>query len=126
MNLEAIADRLQDEGVGVVGRTIFCYRMPDKVNTGILLRDRLQGDRTDHETGLLNGGLQLVARAPNQIKAKQLAKDASAALSLRDFRLEDMEIKFLLPRGEPVVFPVSDGQLIEALVIFDAIYSYQS
>lgn len=126
MNLEAIGEFLQDEGVGSVGRNIFIYKMPDKIDSAILLRDRLQGDRIDHETGLLKGGLQLVARAVNQPKARQAAREASKALNLRNVTLGDMTIKMLLPRGEPVVFPASDGQLIEALVVFDAIYSYQS
>ena len=126
MNLEAIGEYLQGEGVGSVGRNIFIYKMPDKIESAILLRDRLQGDRIDHETGLMRGGLQLIARAVSQTQAKQLAQAAATALSLRDTVVEDMDIKLLLPRGEAVVFPVSDGQLIEALVVFDAIYSYQS
>lgn len=126
MNLEAIAEYLQGEGVGAVAKTIFCYKMPDKVESAILLRDRLQGDRIDHETGLMKGGFQLIARAKTQSGAKSLAREAAVVLSMLNKRVEDMEIKYLLPRGEPVVFPVSDGQLVEALVVFDAAYSYQS
>lgn len=125
MNIEAIADFLQDQGVGSVGRTIFCYHIPSEVTKGILIRDRLQGDREDHETGLMNGGFQLIARAKTHPEAKALAKEAVQALRLDHVTVEDMQIKFLRNRGEPVTFPVSDGRLIECLVIFDSIYSYQ-
>lgn len=127
MNLEAIADHLQSEGVGVIAKTLFCYKMPDKVESAILLRDRLQGDRYDHETGLMRGGFQLITRASTQAVAKRLATEASVALSLHNKVIENMSIKMLLPRAEPVVFPASDGgQLIETLVVFDAIYSYKA
>lgn len=125
MNLYDLQQHLHDNDIGQAGKTLFCYELPAKVTgDAILLRDRLQGDRIDAELGLNRGGLQMIVRCKTQRAARDLAQRASTVLTLLETDVGSMHIKFLRPRTGPVVFPVSDGNYIEALVIFDSCYSY--
>lgn len=125
MNLYDLQNYLHAKGIGQTGKTIFCYELPSKVNAdAILLRDRLQGDRIDAEMGLNRGGLQMIVRSKTQQGAIDLAQKASRTLTLLETVVGTMRIKYLRPRNEPVVFPVSEGNFIEVLVIFDSYYSY--
>lgn len=125
MNLYDLQQHLHSQGIGQTGKTIFCYELPSKVDKdAILLRDRLQGDRIDAEMGLNRGGLQMVVRSKTQQGALDLARKASRALTLNETVVGTMRIKYLRARNDPVVFPVSEGNFIEVLVIFDSYYGY--
>ena len=124
MELEPIADKLQSAGLGVKAKSIFIHAMPVECKKGILLRSPLQGTQIDHELpGYYKAQFSVICRSHNHAEAVQLANDATAALKGYNTTVGAMDVRHLLPNHLPVVFPVSEGNFIEALVKFDICFS---
>lgn len=121
--LEALAQLLQDTGLGVQGENIFVHMMPSSVSQGILLLSPLSGVPIDHELpGYRKTSFQAIVRHTSHASGKALAEQMSNALSLVNTTLSGYDVKFILPRHEPVVFPVSEGDFLEISVNFEAVY----
>lgn len=123
MNLEMIAERLQDEGVGRMGQTIFINHMPVEASVGVLLRPPYIGTPIDYELpGYRKTKFNAAVRGRNYSEAKTLVQKVMDALTFGDIELSGLEIRHVRPITEPVSFPVSDGGMVEFLVIFEATY----
>ena len=123
MNLEMIAERLQDEGVGRMGQTIFINHMPVEALVGVLLRPPYIGTPIDYELpGYRKTKFNAAVRGRNYSEARTLVQKVMDALTFGDIELSGLEIRHVRPLTEPVSFPVSDGGMVEFLVIFEATY----
>ena len=123
MNLEMIADKLQDDGVGKNGRSIFINSMPLEATAGILLRPPYIGTPIDYELpGYRKTKFNAAVRGKNYKEAKALADKVMESLTFYETAFPGVEVKFVRPVAEPVSFPVSDGAMIEFLMIFEAVY----
>lgn len=123
MNLEMIAAKLQDDSVGVIGKTIFINHMPVKTEVGILLRPPYIGTPIDYELPKYRRTkFNLSVRGKNYSEANALVKAAMVSLTFEDALLSDCQVLYVRPMTEPVSFPISDGGLVEFLVIFEAVY----
>ena len=123
MNLESIAEYLNAQGLGVPGQTVFVHKMPAEVKEGILLLSSLSGTQIDYELPKYRKTkFQAIVRHTNHIGGKELSKQVMNALTLYNHNLTGMKVKRIRPRHEPIVFPVSKGNLLEFSVNYDAIY----
>lgn len=123
MNLEAIASKLQLENVGKKGRSIFINSMPADAETGILLRIPFVGTEIDYELpNYRKTKFNVATRAKDYREAETLMRKVMACLTLSEVALENMDVRYIRPRTEPVPFPVTPAGQFEFLVIFDAVY----
>jgi hypothetical protein len=123
MNLEMIAERLQDEGVGRMGQTIFINHMPVEASVGVLLRPPYVGTPIDYELpGYRKTKFNAAVRGKNYKEASALAQRVMEALTFNDVEISGLEVRHVRPLTEPVSFPVSEGSMVEFLVIFEATY----
>ena len=123
MKLESIAAKLEEDGVGIQGQTLFVHRMPESISAGVLLLNRLSGTPINHELpGLRKTSFQVIVRDTDYTSGFTKAEQISELLSIEDQALGNMNIHWILPKHEPVVYPVSRGDLLEISVNFEAVY----
>lgn len=123
MNLEMIADKLQEDGVGIKGKTIFINNMPVETVAGILLRPPYIGTPIDYELpGYRKTKFNAAVRGKTYQEAKNLANQVMSSLEFGNRQFPGLDVRHIRPITEPVSFPVSDGSLIEFLMIFEANY----
>lgn len=124
MNLIDIANYLELKNVGQVGDSIFCYRLPAQQTTGILLMDKSSAsDLIDPYTNLRHGGFRVVVRSKSHQSGNALMQSVLSALADPQKTFPTMEIKCFLQANEPYSYPLSTGNLIEHMVIFNVIYA---
>ena len=123
MRLESIAEKLEVDGVGTRGASLFVHRMPENVDRGVLLLSRLAGTPINHELpGLRRTSFQVIVRDIDYASGYAKAEQISQLLSIENQLVGDMNIHWILPKHEPVVYPVSKGDLLEISVNFEAVY----
>jgi len=123
MNLEAMAKKLQKDGVGRMGVDIFVGHAQEKKGNGILLRDTYAGDPIDYELpGFCRTRFHGIVWSKKYRDGEALALKMMKSLTIQETTLEDMEIRYLRPRNRPVSYPLSEGSTFEFLVIFDGVY----
>lgn len=124
MDLMPIANKLEFEGLGIQGKSLFINFMPMEAKTAIMLRTPLAGTDIDHELpGYFKTSFILVARAPQYVAALDLTKSVMLALTMYDQTLDTIEVKYMRPVTLPVSFPVSEGNFYEVQVTFDIAYT---
>lgn len=124
MDLMPIANKLEFEGLGVQGRTLFINFMPMESKTAIMLRTPLSGVGIDHELpGYFKTHFVAVTRAPEYVAALDLMKSVMTALTVNEQDLDTINVKYMRPATLPVSFPVSDGNFYEVQVRFDIAYT---
>jgi hypothetical protein len=123
-----IARHLQDADIDLYfeGRekNLFLTFMPHSVRRGVLLRADQAGTPIDHElVGLYRTEFQLIVRHDDPVKGDELAKAASRALTVVETTVGgSMYALYIRPRHLPIVYPVSDGGLLEFAVNFDTCF----
>lgn len=128
--VEQIMDRLAVANVGTPGTTLFAHKMPATVTKGVLVLAPLTGSEIDYELpGWRRSRYQIIARAPSVSEAMTLAMAASAALTWLLPRTvpasgmyPSIEVKYFRPLHDPIVYPRSEGNLVEASVNFETAY----
>lgn len=121
---ENITALLEEKGVGVRGKTIFINNIPSTLTLAIGVFSKLTGDMIDHELpGYVKTSFQLVVRCQNAQAGEQLITQATEAITLhKETVMTNAHVKYVRPRHYPVSFPLSDGNLLEFSVNFDACY----
>lgn len=123
MNLLPIANRLETEGLGTQGTSIFINFMPIECQKGLLLRTPLTGTEIDHELpGYYKGYIIVVARAPEYVAALTLMQETMKALTIYEEQQDDIYLKYIRPHTLPISFPVSAGQFYEVQCRFELVY----
>jgi hypothetical protein len=125
MNLESIAEKLELTPTLALtrGQNLFVHAWPASAPVGVLLRDDFGGTPIDNYLpGYIRAGFMVIARSSDYPSAHALAKAVSDALTLTNVQLPGMDVRHILPRIQPVVFPNSAGSVWEFLVAFDACY----
>lgn len=124
MDLMPIANKLEFEGLGVQGKTLFINFMPMEAKTAIMLRSPLSGVSIDHELpGYFKSPFMVVVRSPEYTKALDLMREVMLALTLYNEELDGMSVKHMYPTSLPISFPVSDGNFYEVQVNFHTAFS---
>lgn len=123
MNLEPFANCLQAMDVGVIGNNIFLYNMPNTVHEGILFVAPLSGMKIDPDLpNYRKGKFQVIVRSEAYSDAKELADSVMGVLDFANKVVDNYSVKYVRPRTEPVVFPVSEGDYIEFSLNFNTVY----
>lgn len=120
MNLQAILQYIQDQGHGTIGTDLFREHMPD-YQQAVLITSQVP-IQIDPYTCLCRGSIQVIARSIDEDLASNKAKQISSALRVSGVDIGDMHIYHMFPRNEPLVYPRSEGDLIEASVNVDISY----
>lgn len=122
MNLEGVAQILEQAGVAVQGENLFINFMPTDT-TGILLRDPFGGTPIDHELpGYRRTSFMLIVRLPEYQAARELMSAAVDALTMQGRETGGMRINYMRPRSEPQTYQPSPGGLIEMITNIDCSY----
>lgn len=111
MNLESLAQLLEDKSLGSIGKTLFVHEMPLDCKNGIVLIGPPAGVPIDHELpGYRVTEFRLVVRSTEMKRGEQLANDASAVLTVRgDTQIGDLLVKQALPLNDPRPYRRSAG-----------------
>jgi len=120
MILESLVPVLRQAGIA---EPIMINHMPHRVRIGVLLLNKLAGAEIDHEIdGLRRSSFQAIVRHPEYAQGRQLAERVMDALQMARREIPGAEVKYIRARHEPVVYPISEGELLEFSVNFDAVY----
>jgi len=124
MNLMPLADRLEAAGLGTKGVDLFLNMMPADVTTAIMMRPPLRGTPIDWELpGFYKAEFQLIVRSPSYEDGLALTNQVVDALTIiQEEVVGPLAFNYCRPRTEPVAFPISEGNLLEFNVYFDACY----
>lgn len=122
MNLDGVAQILQEQALGRPGQSLFVDFLPaDK--DGILLRQPSTGSLIDHELpGYTKTSFMLIVRGNGREKCKKLILDAMQALTISGKTVAGMHINYMRPRTEPLAFPLSAGNKVEYSTNIDCCY----
>lgn len=119
MNLHPIAEYIEQNNIGKLGKTLFINMMPIDLNLGILIRNTLTGTKIDYELeDYFDARFQLIVRADTYPKGDELMQQVIDLLNFKNQQLGNMHFNFIRPRTEPVVYPLSEGNLLEFSVDF--------
>lgn len=120
---EAVASHLQAQGVGVIGQDIFAGFMPERVKQGILILTPLQGIPIDFELpGYRRGSFQVVVRDTERQRCLTKANEVSNALNMDETTIDTVLFRYVRAKHDPVVYPMSKGNLLEGSVNFETVY----
>ena len=123
MNMMPIANKLELEGLGNQGTTLFVNFMPMECKAGILLRSPLNGTEINHEMpGYYKTQFNVIVRGHDYLTAAGLMQEVMTALVIFEQQLDDAFFKYIRPKTLPVTFPVSEGNFFEIQVGFDACF----
>lgn len=124
MDLMPIANKLEFEGLGVQGKSLFINFMPMEAKKAIMLRSPLTGVDIDHELpGYFRSPFMVVVRSPEYTSALELMREVMLALTIYNQDLDGMSVKHMYPTTLPISFPVSDGNFYEVQVNFHTAFS---
>lgn len=124
MDMMPIANKLEVEGLGSPGETLFINFMPMECKQGILLRSPLSGTPVDAELpGFYKTSFMLIVRGHDYASASELMESCMRTLCFYDQVLDDIEVRYVRPSSLPVTFPVSVGNFYEIKVAFDICYN---
>jgi len=125
MKLLPLANLLEAYGLGVKADTLFLDMMPAEAEQAILLRNPLTGTPINHELpGFFQTHFQVIVRTPAREydSGSALMDGVVKALSLENEQVENHMFNYCRPRTEPIVFPLSVGNLLEFTVTFDCCF----
>lgn len=121
MNFEALLPKII--AAGVPDATIFIHHMPHDVPEGVLLLEGIGGTEIDpYLPKFRDTKFQVVVRSKYYDDAQALAQSISDVLDFSGEQLSGVFVKLIRPLHEPLVFPSSKGDHLEASVNFHAVY----
>lgn len=122
MILKEMAMILEANNIGSLGTDLFIHSMPYDISIGVLLLNRMSGDLIDHELkGIRRGGFQVIVREANYDDT--LINSIIPLLTIQGKIINGLDVKYILPKSDPIVYPATDGNNIEYSVNFDAVYA---
>ena len=127
MDLNPLVRYLENQGVGVVGKDLFSFSMPDSVTRGVVLMAPLSGVKVDNELGrcYFEGKFQAIIRDPSYQDGYERAEEVRNALTKDYLVVEGQTFKKIHPKHLPVPFKRSDGNQIEFSINFDIVFVVQ-
>ena len=121
MNLNAIVDLLEAASLGDPGSTLFWGKMPLECQSGLLVTTQTPISIHSYVSELRRGTFQVIARHKTFDGASTLADSVIDAMPSGGV-IGDMKFLTLRPSQEPLLYPRSDGDFVEASVNFNFSY----
>ena len=118
----ALVGFLQDEGFGEAGEDIFAFFMPADKEGLLLLPSQMPIREDRYAPDKRTGDFRLIARAEDWDTPARLLTEVSAALRGEGLTIGNMRFFYIQPSGEPLIYPKSDGDLVEASVSYNVSY----
>lgn len=122
MILENLAAYLDTNNIGCVGKDLFVYKMPETAVEGTLLADHAEMMVDPYIPDYRNGVVRVVVRATDYTSGMNRARSIMNLLTKQGLVLDNVSIRTVYPRHEPIVFHYSEGDTIEMLLLFNVIY----
>lgn len=122
MDLTPLVQHLENEGLGTIGQDLFRNNMPASVNEGLVVVTQMP-IIIDSYLGTCKGSFQIIARASDYDTPRLKMTEVMIAMNGQGAIHGDMLFHFIKARNEPMIFPKSEGDQIEASVNFDFVYS---
>ncbi|MPQ56301.1 minor capsid protein [Duganella sp. FT27W] len=125
MNLLPLAAILSSAKLGIEGETLFVDMMPADAGNAVLLRNPLTGTKINHELpGYFKTEFQVIVRATLGGYGEGLAlmEQVVEAFTMEETAVANMHFNYCRPRTTPVVFPLSEGNILEFNVMFDCCF----
>lgn len=124
----ALCERMQNEKLGELGKTIMIDTLPISVSKGICVRSDISGDEIDYELpGFARGTFRLIVRSAKYKEGEELLHKAIKALFIeRPTRIGKMNVRYCKPRTTPMCFPISQGNLREFAVNMMICYDFDT
>jgi hypothetical protein len=125
VNLMPFIDLLENANLGTRGESLFINMMPPTAHSAVLLKNRLTGTKIDHELpGYYQTKFNVVVRGTGYTIGEpgELVDQVVAALTLSEGTLGTMKINYVRPLHLPVVFPLSNGNILEWNIEFAACF----
>lgn len=123
MNLMPLIVRLQAATLGEQGVSLFLNMMPSEAESAILLRSPLSGSRINYELpGFYQTQFQVIVRSHDYALGDKLMAQVLTALTMTDTQVGPMLFNYIRPHTDPVVFPLSAGNLLEINVLMDCCF----
>lgn len=122
MRIEFLVQKLADQGLGVIGESLFAHEMPADCKKGVMLKMPIAGiDYDPTMPGFFNDRFQIIVRHSQHVEGQALADAVMKAIvhkqSVDYFdqpgNVFAMRINHLLPAALPIRYPRSDGNGIE-------------
>jgi hypothetical protein len=126
MDLEAIAIKLEVDGLGTRGVDLFYDNMPVAVTRGLLITAQMPIKRNLYVPSMRTGAFQVISRQLDDVDYVDPAlilESAIASLSGQGVTIGSMNFRYIRAESDPFVFPRSDGDIIEASVNFDFLFT---
>lgn len=120
----ALAELLEQSGVGKTCKDIFIDTLPDEASKGIVLRSSIAGDEIDYYLpGLMKATFRLIARASFHSDGLDMIQKATNALTIwQPRKIGNMYVRNCRPITTPMIYPLSNGNLREFSVNMKIIY----
>lgn len=125
----AMCERLQDAGLGTLGKNITIDTLPISCPRGVFVRSNISGDEIDYEIpGLGRGEFHLIARSHSYEDGMTLLEKAIQALTVtkQPTTFGQMRVRYCRALTMPMCFPLSDGNLREFAVRMQICYDYSA
>jgi hypothetical protein len=127
MKLEALAELIVADGLGVIGQTLFVYQMPASCKSGIVLRLPPTGNSLNHYIpGYISGKFQVIIRDTSYEAGNEKSNRLSKLFTFfepKDFLDEQnrlyMRINQCFPCNTPIIYPRLENNLVEWSITFD-------
>ncbi len=119
MNLFVVADHLTAEGLGVPGKTLFVHHMPSKITQGLLVTQQSMDKRNPYATAYVHAAFEITARDVSIENVEATMNSVSDAMTSNGLELDGHYFHYIRPVNTPLVYPVSESDLMEASVLFD-------
>lgn len=126
MNLLVIAQKLQTLEFGSLGTNLFYEHMPVTVKRGLLVTAQTPITRDKYVARLRSGSFQVIARQLDDEDYQDpevILNGVIDAIAGENVIIGDMRFLYLRARHDPLVFPKSDGNVVEASVNFDILFT---
>lgn len=118
--LESIAQILQENGFGKMGKTIFINNMPES-EEGILILEQTYGNRVNPQLPKYynDSGFQVIVRNKKFEKARQIAYNIMEILTIeKSKQVDNIWVNQCYARRLPQIYARMDGNMLEASINF--------
>ena len=121
MDTKPLLNYMQDQGLGTIGVDLFRDNMPtsSRVPRGILITNQTRTKIHPDVRGYVHGLFEITVREESFDAARQSADSVIDVMSSYGVTIGNMRFLFIRAYNTPLVYPVSDGSLVEASVLFD-------
>lgn len=122
MNIENVVDFLAANGVGVKGKTLFGRSLPASAKSAVLVIANSRINRHPYQKGRRDGTFQVIVRGITYSEIESKAESIMTLLDGEGITMGSDHFLSIYPQHEPMIYPRSEGGLLEASVNYNIIY----